>query len=173
MKNRILILIIVIFLSNLSLIGCNQNKEIKNQKGIFSNFIDENILFFEGKDNDGEYPLYSLKAIDVKTNKQITIANNLSYTNCVKMSNNSLAYTNGQEIISFDLKTRIKKNIFNDKFENKIIGFKDNEESETVIFILQVNYKKNIALTTILRWVLKIHFFDFPQTQNRTHLILC
>ena len=46
MKNRILILIIVIFLSNLSLIGCNQNKEIKNQKGIFSNFIDENILFF-------------------------------------------------------------------------------------------------------------------------------
>lgn len=157
MKKFLLIILVLSF--SYSSIAYTVNKNEFIQKGDFSCKINGQILFFEESSTDDETPLYTLRAIDIHTNKQMLIANNLSCENCLKITDDVIAFTNGKKIICFNLKTKLKYDLLQADVGCYINGIGIDSSGNRLLEI-QVEYKKYRSLVKVINTKTKEKLFQ-------------
>lgn len=155
---KFLLIILVLFCSY-SLEAYNVNKNEFVQKGVFSCKTNGLILFFETNSAGEETPRYNLKAIDLRTNKQIRIANNLSCENCLKITDDVIAYTDGKKIISYNLKSKEKYNLLQSDVGCYITGIGIDATGNKLLEI-QVDYKRYQSLVKVINTKTKVTLFQ-------------
>ena len=145
-----LVLIGILLILNNSIFSQN-----KLQKGIFSCFFDGHIIYLYENDEGGEEPLdYTIKSIDIITNKQELIASKIKNNNCSKITDTSMAFIVNNQIISYNTETKLKRTLFKSTLGNKITGF---DVNPFYIFLIQIDFKKCTALVSVI---------DFKSKQN-------
>lgn len=138
--------IILILLS-----GCSAKANVKSNvvnNGIFNCVIeDKYILFFENKSED-ESSLFNLMEIELSSGKKIEIADNIFSKQLMQLSDYLVAYTNGQDIFSYDVRDNVRKSIFKAKENYKIVGFQAKSKCDSIL-VIQVDYNKNSSWVSI------------------------
>ena len=131
------IILIVGFLA-FSIDGCSQNKSSSVQSGAFICRINKYIVFRANENNDGEYQQYSLKAIDSDTKGIITLDANFS-SDCVRISDTTIAYIKGKNVILWDSFLKKKTPYLTAEQGCELIGLGINQKKGSLL-IVQVNY---------------------------------
>ena len=139
------------------------------QKGIFGCSLDGYIVFFTDKNSNEESPTYEVKIIDLSSNKQTIIAQDLPFAHCEKLSCYEFAYTNGTEIFCYNTHNKKIKSIAQAKNGNKITGFKGSSSNDS-LSIFQVDYKTNKVFVNIISTKTNKVFFEksISLNQNET-----
>jgi hypothetical protein len=140
-------------------------RPVTMQDGIFICRLNNNLIYSYTQDPDGEYILYNLYSLDLKTKKR-SIIDSLIVMNCwAKTSDSTLVYAKENKLFIWNVnfaksEAFLKTNKFND-----ILGLAFNSDFDKLI-IFDIDYKKNILNLNVLNshgifeYVKKIDFND-------------
>ncbi|MDR1631799.1 MAG: hypothetical protein LBR97_02785 [Dysgonamonadaceae bacterium] len=99
-------------------------------------------------EDDGEWPTYAIKSIDLNTNEKVVLDEQIS-NECVKMSERAILYCKEGEIISWDLESKIKTVYYRTDKDMDLIGLCYNTNTSRLL-IIQINFKTNELFLKIL-----------------------
>jgi len=162
MKQNIIVYL-VCFLFVIESCGQNKNSSLV-QNGTFNCRVNKYLVFSENERVDNEYPLYALKAINLDTKEKKILDNHL-LAKCIRVSESSIVYTKGRNLILRNLDLKSKSIYFNSKQDLDIIGISFNQ-NYTSILLVQANYKTNELLFSVIDKEKKIFFNQMIRFNN-------
>lgn len=162
-------LMVTLFFIVFALYGCAQNKSAYVQSGSFVCKINEYIIFSESVNTDGEYPSHSLNALDFQTKERILIGSNLLSSDCIGLSDNIVAYSNGKSVICWNSINKKKDSYLSSELDYEIVGL-GIDQSRNNILLVQVDYKKYEMLIKIINTKTKTTTFQHKVKLNETEI---
>lgn len=132
-----------------SVYSCSQTTgKFHRVSGMFICRADQHLIYMENEDDDGEYPTYTIKSINLNTNEKVVVDEQVS-SRCVKMSDKIILYTKGEDILSWDLELKRKAVYYKTDKDMNLIGLCYNINTSNILYV-QINYKTNEMFFSIL-----------------------